>query len=152
MSLLRFPEKRYLKNAIYGTVTLLPIAVVGPKPCVVSARLYPHRYDGAALFRYIVVDAENIGIIYDDAQGYGYKSAEAAKRAFSHKYVSYHAGCGDGFRWNCGCYAEFDCRSVLQIHERTQSYAEEMCASLTERRHGVHPHLKTKFCGKTHQI
>lgn len=38
MSLLRFPEKRYLKNAIYGTVTLLPIAVVGPKPCVVSAR------------------------------------------------------------------------------------------------------------------
>jgi hypothetical protein len=28
MSLLRFPEKRYLKNAIYGTVTLLPIAVV----------------------------------------------------------------------------------------------------------------------------
>ena len=69
-----------------GTVTLLPIAVVGPKPCVVSARLYPHRYDGAALFRYIVVDAENIGIIYDDAQGYGYKSAEAAKRAFSHKY------------------------------------------------------------------
>lgn len=86
MSLLRFPEKRYLKNAIYGTVTLLPIAVVGPKPCVVSARLYPHRYDGAALFRYIVVDAENIGIIYDDAQGYGYKSAEAAKRAFSHKY------------------------------------------------------------------
>ena len=86
MNLLRFPEKRYLKNAIYGTVTLLPIAVVGPKPCVVSARLYPHRYDGAALYRYIVVDAENIGIIYDDAQGYGYKSAEAAKRAFSHKY------------------------------------------------------------------
>ena len=27
-----------------------------------------------------------------------------------------------------------------------------MCASRTERRHGFHPRLKTKFCGKTHQI
>ena len=102
MSLLRFPEKRYLKNAIYGTVTLLPIAVVGPKPCVVSARLYPHRYDGAALYRYIVVDAENIGIIYDDAQGYLRFDVEPHKSLIVTATPTYVSPSGRGDGCTCG--------------------------------------------------
>ena len=48
----------------------------------------------------------------------------------------------------------YDTPEITQdlILGRRTGFNEGMCASRTERRHGFHSRLKTKFCGKTHQI